>query len=344
MILRFNQKMKGSFMPHGYYHHLTLEQRCQIYAFLQIGKSQSYIALQIAVSQPTISRELRRNGGKKGYRYKQAHEKSVQRRRAVSKVARKMTPQLIASIETKLVEDQLSPEQISGRFKLENNLSISYESIYRFIWEDKFNGGKLYTHLRRSGKKYNKRGSKLAGRGLIPNRTDISERPAAVNEKIRVGDIEIDTIIGANHKGAIVSIVERKTKLTLLRFISSTKAEETAMAIIDLLTPIKTIVKTVTSDNGKEFSQHRKIAAALNIEWFFSHPYHSWERGLNENTNGLIRQYFPKHSTFTNLIEERLLKVQQKLNNRPRKTLNYQTPNEEFLRLTGIDLNYALRN
>jgi len=132
-----------------------------------------------------------------------------------------MTPELIALIKTKLIGDQFSPEQISGRFNLESNLSISYEPIYRFIWKDKFNGGNLYKHLRRSGKKYNKRESKLAGRGLIPNR----ERPAVVDEKTRVGDVEIDTIIGENHKGAIVSIVERKTKLTLLRFVSSTTAE-----------------------------------------------------------------------------------------------------------------------
>lgn len=200
----------------------------------------------------------------------------------------------------------------------------------------------MYKNLRRSGKKYNKRGSKMAGRGLIPNRVSIDNRPAEVALKQRVGDFEGDTIVGAGHRGAIVSLVDRKTKLTRLRLISGAKADETAQALIDALRPIKECVHTITTDNGKEFSQHESVAAKLNAKFFFANPYHSWERGLNENTNGLVRQYFPKGCDFTKLTQKQVLEVENKLNNRPRKTLNFNTPNEEFLRLTGIDLFYAL--
>jgi len=242
-----------------------------------------------------------------------------------------------------LVNDQLSPEQISGRLSLEYKISISHETIYKHIWNDKYNGGRLHKNLRRSGKKYNKRAGKLAGRGLIPNRVDIDRRPAVVNQKSRVGDFEGDSIIGANHQGSIVSLVERKTKVTLLRLLPSPKAHETARVIVEKLEPIKKIVKTITTDNGKEFAQHEFVAEKLNAKFFFAHPYHAWERGLNENTNGLVRQYFLKGCDFSKLTEQQVLDVEKKLNNRPRKTLGYRTPSEEFLRLTKVNLNYALQ-
>ena len=201
----------------------------------------------------------------------------------------------------------------------------------------------MYKHLRRCGKKYNKRSGKLAGRGLIPNRIDISLRPVEVAARSRVGDFEGDTIIGKEHRGAVMTMVERKTKVTLMHRLSSTKSEETAAAIIKRMLPIKELVLTITTDNGKEFAQHESIASNLNAQFFFAQPYHSWERGLNENTNGLIRQYFPKGSDLSTLTQQQVLVVEKKLNNRPRKTLGYRTPNEEFLRLTGVDLNYALQ-
>lgn len=328
-------------MPQGY-KHLAYDQRCQIYALKKSNLCQDEIAEIIGTTQPTVSRELNRNKGQKGYRHKQAQEKAIQRRKQASSMPRKLTPELIPIVEKMIHDDQLSPEQISGRLKKDSNVSISHERIYLHIWEDKRNGGTLHESLRRCGKKYNKRGGKKAGRGLIPNRVGIEDRPPEVALKQRVGDFEGDTIVGAGHRGAIVSIVDRKTKLTKLRLISGAKSDETAQALIDALMPIKECVHTITTDNGKEFSQHEFVASELDAKFFFANPYHSWERGLNENTNGLVRQYFPKGCDFTKLTQEQVLEVEKKLNNRPRKTLDFRTPNEEFLRLTGIDLNYAL--
>ncbi|KKR96640.1 MAG: Integrase [candidate division TM6 bacterium GW2011_GWE2_41_16] len=297
----------------------------------------------IKTTQSAVSRELARNSSKKGYRHKQAQAKHAKRRHDASSAPKKMSPDLIAKIEHMLREDQFSPDQISGRLKLTNGISISHESIYQHILKDKKNGGDLYKNLRRSGKKYNKRGSKMAGRGLIPNRVGIEHRPMEVEQKIRVGDFEADTIIGSMHRGALLSIVDRKTKLTLLRLLPNTKAQNVAREMIDALAPIKTFTHTITTDNGKEFAQHQSVAGNLGVQCFFANPYHAWERGLNENTNGLVRQYLPKKCDFSKLNSEQVFMVQQKLNNRPRKSLEYRTPNEEFLRLTGLSQNYALR-
>jgi IS30 family transposase len=325
-------------MPIGY-RHLTYELRCQIYAFLKSGMSQNQIAKQLKLTQSTISREIQRNSGKKGYRYKQAHEKAVSRRYKASVARKKMTPDLTFFIEQKICEQQWSPEQISGYLKKNMNTEISHESIYQYILRTPY----LRKYLRRGGKKYNKRSSKLAGRGLIPNRVDIKERPAIVANKERVGDFEIDTIIGANHQGAIVNITERKTMLTRLKLISKKTSEQTANATIQLLNSIKKHVHTITSDNGKEFANHEMIAQELEAQIFFATPYHSWERGLNENMNGLVRQYFPKKFDFSKITEEALRNVEYLLNTRPRKSLNFQTPYEVFYQLTGINVAYALR-
>ncbi len=329
-------------MPKGY-QHLTQDKRCQIYAFKKSGKNQMEISKEVNVSQSTVCREIQRNSGKKGYRHKQAHEKTLKRRLEASLCIKKMTGNVLFLAEKMLVNDQLSPEQISGRLSFEYKTSISHETVYKHIWNDKHSGGNLYKNLRRSGKKYNKRAGKLAGRGLIPNRVDIDSRPAEVNAKNRVGDFEGESIIEAQHQSSILSLVERKTRVTLLRLLSGPKAHETARAIVEKLEPIKNFVKTITTDNGKEFAQHEFVAQKLNAKFYFAHPYHAWEGGLNENTNGLVRQYFPKGCDFSKLSEQQVLDVEKKLNNRPRKTLGYRTPSEEFLRLTKVDLNYALQ-
>ena len=196
---------------------------------------------------------------------------------------------------------QWSLQQICAKLLCEDGLSVSHESLYCHIWKDKKQGGMLYTHLHQCGKKRNKRGSAKAGRGLIPNRVDISERPAIVDTKTRVGDWELDSIIGAKHQGAITSMVERKTKLTRLVLVEGARAKDTSDAIIARLEPLKQHVLTLTSDNGKEFANHEKISKTLDAPFYFCTPYHSWERGLNENTNGLVRQYFPKGMDFSTL-------------------------------------------
>lgn len=323
-------------MPQGY-HHLTQDIRCQIYTLLQTGTSLKEIAKKLKFHQSTISREIRRNSGKRGYRYKQAHQKAESRRRNESTKVKKMVPKLVSTIKD-MLKKKFSPEQISGRLKLEKKASISHESIYQFIWQDKKDGGSLYKFLRRAGRKYHQRGSSLAGRGCIPDRVDISKRPAIVEGNTQLGHFEADSVVGGKHCGALITIVERKTKLLLMRYVSSTKAEETAQAMIDLLTPIKRFVKTITSDNGKEFSQHKRVSKALKSRFFFAEPYKSWQRGLNENTNGLIRKRFPKGTRFTKKMIPDIINSMHNINSRPRKSLKYRTPYEEFFRLTRMDL------
>ena len=175
----------------------------------------------------------------------------------------------------------------------------------------------------------------MSGRGCIPGRIDIDQRPDIVEEKNRLGDWELDTIIGANHKRAIVSIVDRASKFTKLVKVSHKTSEEVGQAIITALDPISPFVLTLTADNGKEFANHQKVSSELNAEFYFAKPYHSWERGLNEHTNGLVRQYFPKSSSFENISGEDIEKVENCLNNRPRKILDFETPMEAFERLSS---------
>ncbi len=318
------------------YRHLTYEQRCQISVLLRSEGfiSQTKIAELIGSNQSTVSREIKYNSGKRGYFPKQAHNMAVLRRHKASSSAIKLTPELEVYIESKL-KLQWSPEQISGRMVKSDITKISTERIYQHIWRDKRNGGTLYKHLRRSGKKYNKRASKTAGRGLIPNCVGIEERPDIVETKKRVGDFEVDTIVGRNHRGAILSIVDRVTKLTLLVLLPRGTAKNVLNAMIAALNPFKENVLTITSDNGKEFARHEEIAKELSAGFYFAHPYCSWERGLNENTNGLVRQYLPKKTDFTTITQSDVDKIQHLLNTRPRKTLGYQTPSEVFSNATG---------
>ena len=312
------------------YHHLTYELRCQLYTLIKRGDSPALIANELGVDRSTIYRELSRNKGGRGYRFKQAQQLSSERRRAVSSRPRKMTPSTISVIIEKL-NLKWSPEQISGWLhKVEHPHASSHETIYQYIWEDKKNGGSLYKNLRHHGKKYNKRSSGTAGRGCIPNRVDIDERPKIVEKKNRIGDWELDTIIGKGHKGAIVSIVDRASKLTKLIKVPNKTAEAVQEAILKKLLPIQDWVLTLTADNGKEFANHEQIAAILQGEFYFAKPYHSWERGLNEHTNGLVRQYCPKTMSFENLTQSQLDEIEIELNDRPRKVLGYNTPKEIF--------------
>ena len=310
------------------YRQLTREQRYQIYAMLKAGHKQTQIALIIACHKSTISRELRRNVGYKGYRPLQAQQLARNRRRRSH--GPRISEQTWLLVEL-LLRQQWSPEQIAGRLKLEQRPSVSHERIYLYIYADKRRGGRLYQHLR-SQKKQRKRYGGHARRAQIPNRISIEQRPAIVACKGRLGDWEVDTIIGARHQGAILSCTERKSKLTLLRKLKSKEAQEVKRNCIELLAPCADLVHTITVDNGKEFSDHRDIARLLQTEIYFAHPYASWERGLNENTNGLIRQYFPKKYDFGQVSQEDVQRVAARLNNRPRKTLGYRTPNEVFFK------------
>ena len=314
------------------YHQVTQDTRSQIYALKTSGHSQNSIAEKLGFDRSTISRELRRNKGGRGYRPLQANEMAVARRSIASRKKKKWTPELQARVITELKTTDASPEQISGRLKREGIL-ISHESIYQFIWDDKKAGGALYKHLRHHGKRYNKRSSGKAGRGCIPDRVDISERPKIVESKSRIGDWEGDTIIGSRHRGCILSYVDRHSKFTLLKKIERKTALFVHAATLEKMSSLAHPVLTITYDNGKEFALHKAIAAGLKASCFFAAPYHPWERGLNEHTNGLVRQYFPKLMDLSKIPEELIEEVEHRLNHRPRKSLDYKTPAEVFQEL-----------
>lgn len=329
-------------MPKGY-HHLTYDKRCQLYTLKARGDSQTQIARELKVDKSTICRELKRNRGKRGYRYKQAHEFAKKRRKKANRHRNKMTIEAVALIESKLLQ-QWSPEQISGWLKKEGSIhAVSHETIYQHIFDDRRRGGTLYKHLRHGGKKYNKRRSEKAGRGCIPNRVDIDQRPSVVEEKSRLGDWEIDTIIGKGHRGVIVSMVERRSKLTKLLKVSRKTSLDVTNALLQKLGPLSEFVLTITADNGKEFADHESVSLNLGAEFYFAKPYHSWERGLNEHTNGLVRQYFPKSMAFDEITQDQIEEVEIMLNKRPRKVLQYWTPIEVFEELVSDYRNIALR-
>jgi IS30 family transposase len=318
------------------YTQLTREQRYQIYALMKAEQNQSQIAIVVGCHKSTISRELRRNCGQKGYRPYQADELAFDRQCDAYRA--RIAPQTWQQVE-RLLRQEWSPEQIAGRLKLEQQPTVSHECIYLYIYADKRRGGTLHRHLR-SQKKQRKRYSGYIRRGQIPNRISIDKRPQIVASKSRFGDWEADTIVGARHKGGILSVVERKSKLTRLRKLATKGAAEMKDNAIGLLAPLAARVHTITVDNGKEFCEHELIAAGLQARLYFAHPYSSWERGLNENTNGLVRQYFPKKYEFARISDQGLQQVEDLLNNRPRKTLGYRTPNEVFFKQRAV----ALRN
>ena len=318
--------------------HLSLEERYYIETALKKGDSQNMIAKALNRSQGTISKEISRNKGERGYRYKQADRFANARHKEKPKNI-KMTDEIKLFIKEQLESNQSSPEQIVGRLKKVQNLSLHYESVYRYIIQDKRDGGELYLHLRHKQKPYRKRygsASTNSAKG-IPDRVDIDERPEIINNRQRVGDWEGDTVIGAKHKGAIVTLDERVSKLRLALPMVGKFATHTKEAIIELLEPIKPFVKSITFDNGKEFAMHKDMASSLECDTYFAKPYHSWERGQNENANGLLRQYFPKGMSFVDIARKEVIEAVHKLNSRPRKCLNYATPYEVFRELTGID-------
>lgn len=317
------------------YAQLTHEQRYHIYAHKKTGHfTQSEIADMLGVHKSTISRELSRNLGGRGYRPKQAQEFALTRQQ--NRVKPRISAETWELVESFLLLDY-SPEQVSGYLKITSGPSVSHERIYQHIYADKRDGGDLHKHLR-CQKKRRKRYGSYSRRGLIPNRTGIEQRPAIVETRQRIGDWEADTIIGKGHRQAIVSLVERKSIFTLLKKVPQKTAELVKDAAVNLLGPIKEAVHTITSDNGTEFAGHKAIAKALEAGFYFAHPYHAWERGTNENTNGLVRQYFPKGQDFASITDEQVEFVMDRLNNRPRKSLGFLTPMQVFYNLKPVAL------
>lgn len=310
-----------------HYRQLTQEERYQISALTQLGHTQRQIAQEVGRSPSTVSRELRRNKGIDGYQAETAQRVSDQRRQQAHK-HHKRIPELIAWVEARL-KDDWSPEQIAGSLKASDYPLVSHEWIYRHIERDKQAGGDLYKHLRHRCKRYRKRYGSQERRGQIIGRVGIEERPGIVDDRSRVGDWEGDTVRGKG-RSALVTLVERKSLQVVIQKVKRATAEKTAAAIVSRLGAVAELVATITFDNGKEFAYHGQIAEALGCDAYFARPYHSWERGTNENLNGLIRQYFPKGTDFDLVTDEEIAEVERKLNLRPRKRLGYQAPIEVF--------------
>lgn len=312
-----------------HYKQLTEVERYQIYVMKKADHSQESIALALNRSPSTISRELRRNKGLKGYRPAQAQCFSDSRRE-VSYKKSKVSKTVRAWI-TKLLRQELSPEQVVDYLKRHKKLSLHHETVYRLVYADKAQGGTLYRHLRIVSKPYRKRYGHYDRRGKIPNRISIEQRPKVVERRRRIGDWEGDTIIGKGRQSALLTLVERKTLYTVIARLTGKRADLLVEAAVKAMKPIASRIHTLTLDNGLEFAQHEKIAKQLKTSIYFAHPYASWERGINENTNGLIRQYFPKDTDFNQVSDEDIVHVMERLNNRPRKTRGGRSPNELFM-------------
>lgn len=310
--------------------HLTLEQRYKIEAYKNIGKSISEISEHIGKDKSVVSREINRNSdGRSGiYKAKLADKKCKERHKVKYKKC-KFNANVEVNVLYYLTKDY-SPEQAFGRAEIDGKEMVSVESIYKYIWQDKRKGGLLYKYLRTRGKKYKKRGSLRDKRGLMIDRVDIDKRPTIVDSKERLGDMEIDLVIGQNHNGALLTINDRATGFLFMTKIKSKEASLVESNTIALLQEWCGLIKTITSDNGKEFANHKQIANSLNIDYYFAKPYHSWERGANENLNGLVRQYFPKKTSFATITNVEVEIVVNILNNRPRKRFGFKTPNEIF--------------
>jgi IS30 family transposase len=312
----------------SHYSRLTREQRYTLEAMKRNGASQKEIAAAIGKHPSTVSREFRRAGmTSEIYRFETAQEHADSREWK----GRRVDPEIWSLVERKIRQEQWSPQQISRWLDKHSLGQVSHETIYLHIYRDKAAGGTLHAHFRHRCKSYRKRGSGRERRGRLKDQVMIDQRPSVVDDRSRVGDWEMDTVIGHLGGPVLVTMVERVSRYTLIALAATKEALVVGAAIIDTMYPQRDKVFTMTYDNGKEFAQHAQIAERLDANAYFAHPYHSWERGLNENTNGLIRQYFPKGSSFANLTAADISAVQDKLNSRPRKCLDYATPNAIFI-------------
>lgn len=309
--------------------HLTSEQRYAIKAYIVCGKTKSEIAQLLGVHRSTIYREVSRNSRKRGsYNPDFANELAEERKERFC-LNRKFDSSKQKLIESLIKEEQWSPEQIKGHCDKNNIDMVSHERIYQHIRVDKLKGGDLYKHMRH---KLKHRKRPVTGKHeVIKNKVSIEDRPEVINSKERFGDWEIDLIVGKNNKGAMVTLVERKTAMIMIRKLEDGKnADSLANVVIEMLLPYKNSVKSITSDNGSEFARHEIIAQKLQSEFYFAHPYSSWERGLSEYSNKLIRQYIPKKSNFDIFDNEFIKQVQYKINRRPRKNLGFNSPKDAF--------------
>jgi len=311
------------------YKHLTQQERYLINAYRRT-KSQKEIAEMIGVHPSTISREIQRGTDALGRTYYPVGSQKRAQRLQIEKSKQanlKLTEETKALI-LKYLKKEYSPEQITATLLINYQIIISYVTIYTYIHVDKLYNGTLHTHLRQKGKRRKRYGSSRKNR--IKERISIEKRPSVVDDKSRVGDFEADTIIGKGRQGAIVTIVDRKSMYTKISLPVNKRSHIVASEMVRLLAPFKRKVHTITTDNGLEFAKHQTISKKLKCDYYFCHPYSSWERGLNENINGLIRQYIPKGSSFAHLTKKDIKHIENRLNHRPRKSLGWKTPYEVF--------------
>jgi len=314
--------------------HLTLEQRYNISALVRTQHSRGQIAELLGCGKSTVSRELQRNCDQRDGSYwpELAQRKTDARHKAKPK-RRRLTASIEAHVRQRLEADY-SPEQIVGDAARKGIACVSHERIYQFVWDDKRQGGRLYRHMRTKGKRYAKRDRAKGKRGQIIGRVDIDQRPAVVEEKKRVGDVEMDLVIGRGHSGVLLTINDRATGMLKMALLQSKEAGAVQAKAVELLADWKPLLHTITTDNGKEFAYHQKVADLLEVDCYFAKPYHSWERGANENLNGLVRQYFPKGMNFERITVQRVEEVVDILNQRPRKRFGYSSPDEVFQKVT----------
>lgn len=312
--------------------HLTTEQRYQIEAYLKIGKSKDFIANELNVHRSSIFREFNRNKLKRGgYSAKAAQEYSEERKDRFT-TNRTFSDECQKRV-IKYLDEQWSPQQIVGYCKRNSIDMVSHERVYQFIREDKQNGGKLYQNCRHQ-LKHRKR--PVGKHYPIANRVSIDERPDVVDNKSRFGDWEMDTIIGANQQGAILTLTERMTNfIFIIKLELGKNAKGLKNKVIDTLLPYKKYVHTITTDNGSEFAEHLLISEKIDTKVYFAHPYCSWEKGSIENANKLIRQYIKKESNLNNYSQEQLNEIQYKINNRPREKLKFDSPKRIFYNLAN---------
>jgi len=309
------------------YHQITSEERHTLAALRKQHRSCAEIAVALGRHRSTVYRELARNRCKydDGYRFERAKEQASARRKRAPRY-RRLTAEDWQVIEQLLTED-LSPEQVSGLLRLDGTLMVSHETIYQHIWSDKRCGGTLYRHLRQRPK-YRKRYGTYEKRGRVAGKRHISERPAAAEQRREIGHWEMDTVVGKGGKQCIVTLVERVTGCVLIGKLTERTVAALNRRLLQMIAGCPELFKTITADNGTEFHGYRQIEAATGIPIYFATPYHSWERGTNENTNGLIRQYIPKRTSMKNLTQTHCNHIALTLNNRPRKRHGFRTPIE----------------
>ncbi len=311
------------------YQQLNDDERYQIGALRRVKMSVRAIARELGRSPSTISREIRRNAYPNDGRYKPLHacRMARSRRRKARQGTRYTTSDW--QLVRKLLQRKLSPKQVSGVLKRHRMLSISHETIYQHVWDDRRHGGDLHTHLRQAAKKRRKRYGRYDSRGRLAGKRPITDRPAGAHNRSRIGHWEIDTVLGSG-KACILTIVDRKTGFVQIGKLASRTKEEVMKTMRHLAARHPERYKSITADNGCEFHGYRDIEEALKVRFYFAAPHHSWERGTNENTNGLIRQYLRKGTSMDKLTQEQCDWIANELNERPRERYDFRTPNELF--------------